>query len=305
MRSGKYALAAPAALDPVIELALHPLPQRVTGRPDHHRTASRPVLGKLRLGDHILIPAGKSTARGVNSAFAICGRGTTPQAARPAPPLSVLAIRRQWPARRRCPLRHGYSPCVMELLREPHSRSRQAPGDYAAGLPGGPVCGNGTPQRESASWSRMELTPLMVSRSSRRSSEARISADPARSGEWRARFAQSTRNLLDESLWELANINSGRVATRSSTSRCAARSAGRHGRPTGVEHASAPRYPPASPVPARCGSCATRSPTPSTCAMTCSPRPQAGSGSWLTRRRTVSLIPLTTLRCAARPSAQT
>ncbi len=35
---------------------------------------------------------------------------------------------------------------------------------------------------------------------------------PARSGEWRARFAQSTRNLLDESLWELANINSGRVA---------------------------------------------------------------------------------------------
>ena len=35
---------------------------------------------------------------------------------------------------------------------------------------------------------------------------------PARSGEWRVRFAQSTRNLLDESLWELANINSGRVA---------------------------------------------------------------------------------------------
>ena len=35
---------------------------------------------------------------------------------------------------------------------------------------------------------------------------------PARSSEWRARFAQSTRNLLDESLWELANINSGRVA---------------------------------------------------------------------------------------------
>ena len=35
---------------------------------------------------------------------------------------------------------------------------------------------------------------------------------PARSGDWRARFAQSTRNLLDESLWELANINAGRVA---------------------------------------------------------------------------------------------
>jgi germacradienol/geosmin synthase len=35
---------------------------------------------------------------------------------------------------------------------------------------------------------------------------------PDRSGDWRARFAESTRNLLDESLWELANINAGRVA---------------------------------------------------------------------------------------------
>ena len=35
---------------------------------------------------------------------------------------------------------------------------------------------------------------------------------PARSSDWRARFAESTRNLLDESLWELANINADRVA---------------------------------------------------------------------------------------------
>jgi germacradienol/geosmin synthase len=35
---------------------------------------------------------------------------------------------------------------------------------------------------------------------------------PDRSQDWRARFAESTRNLLDESLWELANINAGRVA---------------------------------------------------------------------------------------------
>jgi germacradienol/geosmin synthase len=35
---------------------------------------------------------------------------------------------------------------------------------------------------------------------------------PAHSADWRARFALSTRNLLDESLWELANINEGRVA---------------------------------------------------------------------------------------------
>ena len=31
------------------------------------------------------------------------------------------------------------------------------------------------------------------------------------STDWRHRFAESTKNLLDESLWELANINEGRV----------------------------------------------------------------------------------------------
>ncbi|MEU2247952.1 terpene synthase family protein [Streptomyces sp. NPDC019224] len=35
---------------------------------------------------------------------------------------------------------------------------------------------------------------------------------PAMSDAWRARFAESTRNLLNESLWELANINEGRIA---------------------------------------------------------------------------------------------
>lgn len=35
---------------------------------------------------------------------------------------------------------------------------------------------------------------------------------PSMSLEWRARFAESTRNLLNESLWELSNINAHRVA---------------------------------------------------------------------------------------------
>jgi germacradienol/geosmin synthase len=35
---------------------------------------------------------------------------------------------------------------------------------------------------------------------------------PTHSLDWRQRFVHSTRNLLDESLWELANINEGRVA---------------------------------------------------------------------------------------------
>ncbi|MCA1186749.1 MULTISPECIES: germacradienol/geosmin synthase [unclassified Saccharopolyspora] len=35
---------------------------------------------------------------------------------------------------------------------------------------------------------------------------------PARSADWRRRFVESTRNLLDESLWELHNINRGRLS---------------------------------------------------------------------------------------------
>ncbi|MEU1891146.1 terpene synthase family protein [Streptomyces pristinaespiralis] len=35
---------------------------------------------------------------------------------------------------------------------------------------------------------------------------------PSMSPAWRARFAESTKNLLDESMWELANIDAGRVA---------------------------------------------------------------------------------------------
>lgn len=35
---------------------------------------------------------------------------------------------------------------------------------------------------------------------------------PAMSADWRARFVHSTRALLEESLWELANINAGRVS---------------------------------------------------------------------------------------------
>jgi germacradienol/geosmin synthase len=35
---------------------------------------------------------------------------------------------------------------------------------------------------------------------------------PAMSADWRARFVHSTRNLLEESLWELGNINAGRVS---------------------------------------------------------------------------------------------
>ncbi|MDI3422789.1 terpene synthase family protein [Streptomyces luteolus] len=35
---------------------------------------------------------------------------------------------------------------------------------------------------------------------------------PSMSGGWRSRFAEATENLLNESLWELSNINEGRIA---------------------------------------------------------------------------------------------
>ncbi|MEV0848687.1 terpene synthase family protein [Streptomyces sp. NPDC049954] len=35
---------------------------------------------------------------------------------------------------------------------------------------------------------------------------------PAMSAHWRERFARSTRNLLNESMWELSNINAGRIS---------------------------------------------------------------------------------------------
>ena len=44
-------------LDPVVELALQVLPDRVRPRPDHHRAAHRPALRELRLRDDVLVPA--------------------------------------------------------------------------------------------------------------------------------------------------------------------------------------------------------------------------------------------------------
>jgi hypothetical protein len=46
-------------LDASIDLGLHPLPDRVAGRPNHHGPARRAVLRQLRLGQHILVPPRK------------------------------------------------------------------------------------------------------------------------------------------------------------------------------------------------------------------------------------------------------
>src|ERR1700676_4430444 len=51
LRSGGFVPSPPPPL--------HPLPYRVAVRPDHHGSASRTVLGQLRLGQDILVPPWK------------------------------------------------------------------------------------------------------------------------------------------------------------------------------------------------------------------------------------------------------
>ena len=46
-------------LDPLVDLGLHPLPHRVAVGPDDDGAACRAVLGQLRLGQDVLIPARK------------------------------------------------------------------------------------------------------------------------------------------------------------------------------------------------------------------------------------------------------
>ena len=56
---GKYALCGSRGLDPPVDLGLHPLPYRIPVGPDDHGSAGRAVLGQLRLGQDVLVPARK------------------------------------------------------------------------------------------------------------------------------------------------------------------------------------------------------------------------------------------------------
>ena len=48
-----------ARLDAGVDLGLHPLPEPVAVRADHHGSADRTVLGELRLVQDVLVPAGE------------------------------------------------------------------------------------------------------------------------------------------------------------------------------------------------------------------------------------------------------
>ena len=48
-----------SSLDPVVEQALHPLPDTVTPRLDHHAAAHARFFGHVGCGDHVLVPGGE------------------------------------------------------------------------------------------------------------------------------------------------------------------------------------------------------------------------------------------------------
>ena len=82
----------------------------------------------------------------------------------------------------------------------------------------------------------------------------------------------STENLLDESLWELANINEGRIANPVEYIEMRRKVGGAPWSADLVEHAASAEVPAAiAATPAAAGAAATPSPTACTCATTCSP----------------------------------
>ena len=65
--------------------------------------------------------------------------------------------------------------------------------------------------RPSCRWTRRRRRPSRRTRSRRAWPTCGPAPCPRMSADWRARFAESTENLLNESLWELSNINAGRI----------------------------------------------------------------------------------------------
>ena len=95
---------------------------------------------------------------------------------------------------------------------------------------------------------------------------------PRMSADWRARFAESTENLLNESLWELSNINDGRIANPVEYIEMRRKVGGAPWSAGLVEYAAGAEVPGVRRRRrGRCGCCGTPSPTPCTCATTSSP----------------------------------
>lgn len=94
---------------------------------------------------------------------------------------------------------------------------------------------------------------------------------PHMSMAWRQRFAESTEHLLNESLWELSNINIHRVPNPVEYIEMRRKVGGAPWSAGLVEFATGAGRRRPSPDPARCGCCGTPSPTVCTCATTSSP----------------------------------
>ena len=76
-----------AGLDALVDLGLHPLPDRVAVGPDHHRAADGAVLGQLRLLQDVLVPAREVVgAGGQHRLFGHVRQGTQGRRSQPGAP---------------------------------------------------------------------------------------------------------------------------------------------------------------------------------------------------------------------------
>lgn len=75
---------------------------------------------------------------------------------------------------------------------------------------------------------------------------------PSMSPGWRERFAVSTEHLLNESMWELSNIDEGRIANPVEYIEMRRKVGGAPGRP-GSSSTRPPKCPPPWPGRGRCG----------------------------------------------------
>jgi germacradienol/geosmin synthase len=111
---------------------------------------------------------------------------------------------------------------------------------------------------------------------------------PAMSEHWRERFTASTHNLMVESMWELENIDAGRVANPIEYVQMRRRVGGAPWSANLVEYAAGAEIPAGCPGPGRCGCLRTRSRTPCTCATTCSPTSERSASRGRTPTRSWS-----------------
>ena len=89
-------VARAAGLDPVVEAPLQELPDAVRPRADDHRAADRAVLGQLRLGHHVLVPAREVLCLGREHSSHLATMPRSATTIRRAPPAPAAGSNPPW-----------------------------------------------------------------------------------------------------------------------------------------------------------------------------------------------------------------